>query len=80
MHNAQCLLLVLAVWKKARIVRNLAIIHGVLVFLGSVHLGWHYAVDAYLAWIVVGVAWVVSGAFARFWEGRAALSPAAYRP
>jgi PAP2 superfamily len=80
MHNAQCLLLVLAVWNKARIVRNLAIIHGVLVFLGSVQLGWHYAVDAYLAWIVVGVAWVVSGAFARFWEGRAALSPAVSRP
>ena len=24
--------------------------HMVLIFLGSIHLGWHYAVDAYVAW------------------------------
>lgn len=79
MHNAQCLLLVLAVWNKSRIVRNLAIIHGVLVFVGSVHLGWHYAVDAYLAWIVAGLAWVASGAFARRFEGAQAFSPVVSR-
>ena len=80
MHNAQCLLLVLAVWNKAPIVRNLAILHGVLVFLGSVQLGWHYAADAYLAWIVAGLAWVASGAFARRLEGAQSFNPAASRP
>jgi PAP2 superfamily len=70
MHNAQALLLVLATWKKHKLVRNLAIGHGVLVVLGSVHLGWHYAVDAYLAFIIAGVAWLVSGAVARRWVAR----------
>ena len=68
MHNAQCLLLVLAVWNKAPIIRNLAIGHGVLVFLGSIHLGWHYAVDAYLAFVIAGIAWIAAGWFARRWE------------
>lgn len=70
MHNAQCLLLVLAAWNKGALVRNLAIGHGVLVFLGSIHLGWHYAVDAYLAFAVAAVAWILSGWAARWWMTR----------
>ena len=70
MHNAQSALLVLATWRKLPLIRNLAIAHGVLVFLGSIHLGWHYAVDAYLAFAIAGVAWITAGVFARAWEAR----------
>lgn len=70
MHNAQSLLLVLAVWKKHRVVRRLALAHGVLVFVGSIHLGWHYAVDGYLGFAVAAVAWLAAGRLARAWESR----------
>ncbi|MCB1377053.1 MAG: phosphatase PAP2 family protein [Alphaproteobacteria bacterium] len=70
MHNAQALLLVLSMWNKHRLARNLAIGHGVLVFLGSIHLGWHYAVDGYLAFAIAGIAWIVAGIFARHVESR----------
>ena len=70
MHNAQALLLVFAVWKKHPLVRGLAMAHGGLVFLGSIHLGWHYAVDGYLAFAIAGAAWLVAGLLARAWEGR----------
>ncbi len=80
MHNSQSLLLVLATWNKHKLVRNLAIGHGLLVFLGSVLLGWHYAVDAYVAVVIAAVAWAAAGCLARAWEARHAISLAASRP
>jgi hypothetical protein len=80
MHNAQSLLLVLAVWNKHRLIRNLAIAHGALVFLGSIHLGWHYAVDAYLAFAIAGIAWIGAGHLARAWESRRLTNPVASLP
>jgi PAP2 superfamily len=70
MHNAQSLLLIFVTWNRSRLVRNLAIAHGVLVFLGSIHLGWHYAVDAYLAFAIASAAWVAATYFARRAENR----------
>lgn len=67
MHNAQALLLVLATWNKQLLLRSLCLFHLVLVFLGSIHLGWHYAVDAYLAFAIVVPVWVVAGWVARSW-------------
>ncbi|MCB1377052.1 MAG: phosphatase PAP2 family protein [Alphaproteobacteria bacterium] len=80
MHNAQSVLLVLATWNKHRLIRNLAIAHGVLVFLGSIHLGWHYAVDAYLAFAIAGIAWIVAGYGASAWEKRRQVSLAVSYP
>lgn len=79
MHNGQSLLLVLATWNKHKLVRNLAVGHGLLVFLGSVLLGWHYAVDAYLAVIIAAVAWAAAGHLARVWEARQELNLAVSR-
>lgn len=77
MHNAQSLLLVLVTWNRGMLLRNLAIVQCVLVFIGSIHLGWHYAVDAYVAWAVTGVAWLVATWLARSVESRrGAVSPA----
>lgn len=78
MHNAQCLLLVLATWHRGRLIRNMAIAHGVLVFLGSVHLGWHYAIDAYLAWAVAAVAWIAATWAARAMQNRQPAEAPAY--
>lgn len=68
MHNAQCLLLVLATWNKGGLVRALAVSHGVLVFIGSIHLGWHYAVDAYIAFVLTAAVWIATGALTKWWE------------
>lgn len=70
MHNATALLFVLASRKFPRWLRWLLIVHLVLVYLGSIHLAWHYAVDAYLAWAITLAAWRVAGPLSRWWESR----------
>ena len=40
-------------------------VHAILIFIGSIHLGWHYAVDGYLAFVATYVVWKVSGYLVR---------------
>lgn len=61
MHNAICMLLVLLGFKKDKRLGMAYLAYGLVIFLGSVHLGWHYAIDAYLAFAMVAVIWFVSG-------------------
>ena len=42
----------------------------VLVYLGSVHLAWHYAIDAYLGWAVTLAVWYGVKPLAQWWEQR----------
>jgi hypothetical protein len=67
-HNASALLLVLVAWNRTPFVRSLAVVHAVLIFIGSIHLAWHYAVDSYLAWAMTLVIWWAAGPLARWWE------------
>jgi hypothetical protein len=71
MHNGTALLLMLVMWNRGRVQRIVGTAHAVLIYLASIHLGWHYAVDAYLAWIIAFAAWKMSGVIARWWEGQA---------
>ena len=68
MHNATALLFVLTTWGKASWLRWLMVGHCVLIFLGSIHLGWHYAVDGYMAWAMVIAIWLLAGVIVRWWE------------
>ena len=70
-HNASALLIVLATWNKTLFVRIVAITHAVLIFIGSIHLAWHYAVDSYLAWALTMVIWWAAGPLAQWWEATA---------
>jgi hypothetical protein len=70
MHNATTLLFVLTAWNGPKILRNLLIAHMALIFLGSIHLGWHYAVDAYVGWTITLTLWVVAGKLAKAWNSR----------
>jgi PAP2 superfamily len=70
MHNATALLFVLATWNGPKLWRNLLIAHAVLIFLGSIHLGWHYAVDTYLTWPIAVLVWVAMKPVAQWWETR----------
>lgn len=68
MHNGTALLFILASGGFPRWVRWLVILHAALVFIGSIHLGWHYAVDAYLAWGVTVLVWWGAKPLAAWWE------------
>lgn len=68
MHNATSLLLAIAAWKLNRTVGIVLAIHAFLIFIGSIYLGWHYAVDAYVGWAVTIVAWVISAPLANWWH------------
>ena len=71
LHNGVALLNVLASWKLRRRMAIVMAIHAVLVALGSVHLGWHYALDVYIAWAITLILWAVSSPVARWWDKKA---------
>ncbi len=70
MHNATVLLFILATRDTSRFVSGLVWAHAILIFLGSVHFGWHYAVDAYISWLLVLVLWPIAHRLATWWESR----------
>lgn len=70
MHVATAVLLALAGWRINRAAGVALSIYAVIIMIGSVHLGWHYALDgyvgtagAYVVWRVVG--WMVSQSLPR---------------
>jgi PAP2 superfamily len=72
MHNGSALLYVLAGYQVSRFAGRLLAVHCLLVFIGSIHLGWHYAVDSYLAWAITLVIWFAVLPIARWWHSTAA--------
>ena len=72
MHNATALLFVLMCPWQSRLIRGLLIGHCAFIFLGSVHLGWHYAVDGYAAFALALGLWALMGPVSRWWENTAA--------
>ena len=71
-HNGMALLIFLASRTWSALFRGLLLLHAVLIFLGSIHLGWHYAVDAYIAWLVTFAIWLAMAPVSRWWENRPA--------
>lgn len=68
MHNATALLLALTALHFGGIVAILMWTHCILVFIGSVWLGWHYAVDGYVAFAITGFFWWWSKSIAAWWH------------
>lgn len=68
MHNASTLLFALAGWKISRPLGILLSVFSALIFVGSIHLGWHYAIDGYFGYAVTLVIWTVCGPIARWHE------------
>ncbi len=65
LHVAITALNTIVAWKIARFVGIVATAYLVLIMLGSVHLGWHYAVDGYFSVVAVMVIWKASGMIVR---------------
>lgn len=61
MHNALCILLVLAARRIDPLLFAASIVFALLIFIGSVHLGWHYAIDAYVSAVAVWLIWMLAG-------------------
>jgi hypothetical protein len=78
MHVATAVLFALLGWKTRRWLGIALTAYAVLIGLGSVHLGWHYAVDGYVSIIATLSIWKAVGWFLardRFFD-RAVASPA----
>lgn len=77
LHVAIAMLQAILGWKVGRWAGILATFYLLAILLGSVHLGWHYAVDGYASMIVVPALWVVAGRIVRSSpESEPALQPA----
>jgi hypothetical protein len=72
MHNGSALLFALAGYQVSRVAGHILSAHASLIFIGSIHLGWHYAVDSYLAWALTLVIWFAAAPVSRWWHGKAA--------
>jgi PAP2 superfamily len=70
LHNGSALLFALAGFQINKFWGRVLTAHAVLIFFGSFHLGWHYAIDSYMAWTVTLIFWTVSKPIAIWWHTR----------
>lgn len=61
MHNATAVLFALVGWRTNRWLGWALTAYAAVIFIGSVHLGWHYAVDGYFSIIMAMLIWWFSG-------------------
>jgi hypothetical protein len=86
MHNASALLFVLWSRKSAPILFWPLTLFAALIYIGSVHLAWHYAIDAYVGWAIAWLGWWMAGRYSSGSERQrlrlqlAAMSPARQDP
>jgi hypothetical protein len=69
MHIAIATLVVVLGFRVHRVWGVLAAVYLLTVFVGSVHLAWHYAIDGYVAALLVAPVWWLSGRLVRWWSG-----------
>ncbi len=72
MHNASTLLFAMAAVRRSRGLGIAFAIYSAIILVGSVHLGWHYAVDGYAGLALAAVCWWLAGFVARWHHGRPA--------
>ena len=70
MHNASTLLFALAARRRSRGLGIAFAIYAVIILVGSVHLGWHYAVDGYAGLALAALCWWLAGYVARWHHGK----------
>jgi len=68
MHNATTLLFVITSFKLSRFWGWVLLTHAVFVFIGSISLAWHYAIDSYVSWALALALWFALAPVARWWH------------
>ena len=68
MHNATAAIIAIAALRLNRRLGVALIIYGAVILVGSVHLGWHYAVDGYVGILLAMLAWWLMGPIVRRWD------------
>lgn len=63
MHNAIAILYALTASRVGKLIQTIAWTYAALIFVGSVHLGWHYAVDGIAAGLMMWGIWVAAGKY-----------------
>jgi hypothetical protein len=71
MHNAMAVIFALAGMQLSRSLGRLLWLNAAVILVGSVHLGWHYAVDGYAAILIALAAWWIAGPIARWHQNLA---------
>ena len=77
-HNALAILFAFAAWRVNKALGFTFAAYAVLIWVGSIHLGWHYAIDGLAAAGLTWGIWLVAGRVTRRLEGR--LAPAGAQP
>lgn len=66
MHNGSAFLVALSFRQISRTLSNIMFGFTAVIFLSSVHLGWHYAVDGYAAFGIALLCWWVAGPISQY--------------
>ncbi|WP_171892232.1 phosphatase PAP2 family protein [Mesorhizobium erdmanii] len=61
MHNAQAALFAAVAYSINRRLGHVMLVYAVLIFLGSIHLGWHYALDGIVGVVAALAIWLACG-------------------
>lgn len=61
MHVASATLFALVGWQSGRIVGWAFVVFAALIYVGSIHLGWHYAVDGIAGVLLILALWSATG-------------------
>jgi hypothetical protein len=72
MHNGTALLFALAAYRISRPWGIVLGVHTALIFIGSIHLGWHYAIDGLAGFALTLAIWHGALPLVRWWQGSAA--------
>jgi hypothetical protein len=71
-HNGLAVLFAIAGWRVNKLLGCILAAYAVLIWIGSIHLGWHYAIDGpAAAGLTLGI-WLVAGRVTKKLEGRMA--------
>lgn len=80
MHVAIAFLFWLAARRVSRTAGRWLLAFFVAIWVGSVHLAYHYAVDGLVSVVLVAILWRASALIFRWWDGRLAASAARIQP
>jgi hypothetical protein len=67
MHVSIAMLTTLWAWSRSRLWGAVAAAFTAIIFLGSIHLAYHYAVDGLVSLLLTPVIWWGAGRFAKAW-------------